>query len=71
MITLGAPTTTLGAPTTTLEAPGSAGDKPGSAGDMSGSASNDSTAVWENNIIFGNAAGAPGNHSYYLSFNDC
>jgi hypothetical protein len=23
------------------------------------------------NIFFGNAAGAPGNHSYYLSFNDC
>jgi len=23
-----------------------------------------------NNIVFGNAAGAPGNHSYYLSFND-
>jgi len=25
----------------------------------------------KNNIFFGNAAGAPGNHSYYLSFNDC
>ena len=24
----------------------------------------------KNNIFFGNAAGAPGNHSYYLSFND-
>jgi hypothetical protein len=24
----------------------------------------------EKNIFFGNAAGAPGNHSYYLSFND-
>jgi len=23
------------------------------------------------NIFFGNAAGGPGNHSYYLSFNDC
>jgi len=23
-----------------------------------------------NNIFFGNAAGAPGNRSYYLSFND-
>jgi len=22
------------------------------------------------NIFFGNAAGGPGNHSYYLSFND-
>jgi len=25
----------------------------------------------KNNIFFGNAAGAPGNHSYYLLFNDC
>ena len=25
----------------------------------------------KNNIFFGNAAGAPGNHSYYLSFNNC
>jgi len=25
----------------------------------------------KNNIFFGNAAGAPGNHSYYISFNDC
>jgi hypothetical protein len=24
----------------------------------------------KNNIFFGNAAGASGNHSYYLSFND-
>jgi len=24
----------------------------------------------KNIIVFGNAAGAPGNHSYYLSFND-
>jgi len=24
----------------------------------------------KNNIIFGNAASVPGNHSYYLSFND-
>jgi hypothetical protein len=24
----------------------------------------------KNNIFFGNAAGAPGNHSYYLSFNN-
>jgi len=24
----------------------------------------------KNNIFFGNAAGAPGNHSYYLPFND-
>ena len=25
----------------------------------------------KNNILFGNAAGVPGNHSYYSSFNDC
>jgi len=30
-----------------------------------GSTSNHSRAVWENNFFFGNAAGAPGNHSYY------
>jgi hypothetical protein len=24
----------------------------------------------KNNIFFGHAAGAPGNHSYYISFND-
>jgi hypothetical protein len=24
----------------------------------------------KNNIIFGNAAGVPENHSYYISFND-
>jgi len=30
-----------------------------------GSTSNHSRAVWENNFFFGNAAGAPWNHSYY------
>ena len=50
--------------------PGSADDKSGSPGNKSGCTSNHSTAVWENNIIFGNAAGVPGNHSYYLSFNN-
>jgi len=31
-----------------------------------GSSSNHSRAVWENHFFFfGNAAGAPGNHSYY------
>jgi hypothetical protein len=59
----------LGAPTTSLGAPGTAGDIPGSAGDNSGSTSNHSRAVWENNF-FGNASGAPGNHSYCLSFKD-
>jgi hypothetical protein len=53
----------LGAPTTSQGALGSAGDK-------SGSTPNHSRAVWEYNIFFGNAAGAPGNLSYYLSFNN-
>jgi len=50
--------------------PESTNNKPGSPGNMSGSTSNHSRAVWENNIFFGNAAGVPGTHSYYLSFND-
>jgi hypothetical protein len=54
------PSEKLGAPTTNLGVPVSAGNTPGSAGDKSG----------KNNILFGNAAGAPGNHSDYLSFND-
>ena len=49
---------------------GSTGDKPGSADDKSGSTSNHSRVVWEKQHLLGNAAGAPGNHSYYLSFND-
>jgi hypothetical protein len=67
-----------------LGGPGSAGNKSGSAGDKSGSAndkprsasgmsgitSNHSRAVWENHLV-GNAAGVPGNHTYYLSLNDC
>jgi len=54
------PSEKLGAPTTSLGAPGSAGEKPGNAGDKSG----------KRTIFFENAAGAPRNHSYYLSFND-
>jgi len=34
-----------------------------------GSTSNHSRAVW-GNIFFGNAAGAPGNDTYYILFND-
>jgi len=49
---------------------GSANDKPGSANDMPGSTSNPCKAVWVNDIFFGNVAGVPGNHCYYLSFND-
>jgi len=78
------PAIRLGAPITTLEAPGSAGikfmsasDKSGCAGDMSG-CSGDKTGITSNHSLaarekqlFWNAAGAPGNHSYYVSFNDC
>ena len=60
---LGAPTISLGAPTTSMGASGSASDK-------SRSTSNQCKAVWEKQHLLGNVAGAPGNHSYYLSFND-
>ena len=80
---LGAPTTSLGAPGSAGDKPGSTGNKPGStgnksrstgnksrsAGDKSGSTSNHSRAVWEKHLL-GNTAGAPRNHSYYLSFNN-
>jgi hypothetical protein len=74
---LGAPTTSLGTLTTGLGAPRSAGDnpestdnKPESASNISGSTSSHRRAVWENNIFLQNTAGAPGNLSYYLSYND-
>jgi len=50
-ISLGAPRVLLGAPTTSLGAPGST--------------LNDCNDDWENDIFFGNVAGAPGNHTYY------
>jgi len=53
-----------------LESPGSAGDTPGSTGDMSGSTFITVEHSGKKNIILGNAAGAPGIYSYYLSFND-
>jgi len=56
---LGAPTTSLGAPATTLGAPATCLGAPQITVEQSGK-----------NNIFGNAAGVPGNHSYYLSFND-
>jgi len=68
---LGVPVTSLGAPTTSLGAPGSTGDKPGSAGDKSGRASNHCRAVWEKQHLLWQCCWcAPGNHSYYLLFND-
>jgi hypothetical protein len=73
---LGVPVTSLGPPTISLGAPGSvsaklesADNKPGSADHRPGSMLNHSRAVWEN-IFFGNAAGAPGNDSHYLLFNN-
>jgi len=60
----------LGTPWSPGDKPGSTCDNSGSAGNESGSASNHSRAVGKNTIFLGNAAGAPGNHSYYLSFND-
>ena len=56
---LGAPATSLGAPTTSL------GARTKSLG-----APRITVEQFGKNIFFGNAAGAPGNHSYYLSFND-
>jgi hypothetical protein len=57
---LGAPTTTcLGVLTTSLRALGTSLGAPRITVEQSG------------NNIFGNAAGATGNHSYYLSFNNC
>jgi len=56
---LGAPVTSLGAPTTSLGTPATTLGAPRITVEQSGK-----------NIFFGNAAGAPGNHSYYSSFND-
>jgi len=56
---LGAPATSLGAPTTSLGAPAIILGAPRITVEQSGK-----------DIFFGNTAGAPGNHSYYSSFND-
>jgi len=56
---LGVPTTSLGAPTTSLGTPTTSLGAPRITVPQSGQ-----------NIFFGIAAGAPGNHSYYSSFND-
>jgi len=56
---LGVPVTSLSAPTTSLGAPVTTLGAPQITVEQSGK-----------NIFFGNAAGAPGNHSYYSSFND-
>jgi len=57
---LGAPATRFGAPTTRL------GAQVRSLG-----ATRITVEQSGKNIISGNAAGAPGNQSYYISFNDC
>jgi len=56
---LGVPATSLGAPTTSLGAPVTTLGAPRIPVEQFGK------------NILGNAAGGPGNHSYYLSFNDC
>ena len=59
---LGAPATSLGVRRRSLSVPMTGLGAPPIAVEQSG----------KNNIFFfGNAAGAPGNHSYYLSFNNC
>jgi len=61
----------LDAPGSAADKSGNADDKPGSAGDKIGSTSNHcSVQSGGNNIFIGNTAGASGNHSHYLSFNN-
>ena len=57
---LEAPATSLGAPATSLGVPATSLGAPQITVEQSG----------KNNIYFLNAAGAPGNHSYYLSLNE-
>ena len=71
---LGAPATSLGAPATSLGAAASSLGAPTrclAAPTTSLGAPRITVAQSEKNNIFGNAAGVPGIHSYYLSFNDC
>jgi hypothetical protein len=60
MTSLGVPMTSLGAPITSLGSLTTSLGAPQITVEQSG----------KNIIFFGNAAGEPGNHSYYLSFND-
>jgi hypothetical protein len=71
---LGAPATSLGAPATSLRAPATSLGAPAtSLGAPATSLGAPRITVEQSgkNNVFGNAAGAPGYHSYYLSFNDC
>jgi len=67
---LGVPKTSLGALMINLEVAMTSLGASGSASDKPGSTSNDCEGDWENDIFFGNIAGAPGNHWYYLLFNN-
>jgi hypothetical protein len=53
-----------------LEPPGRDAKKPGSTNGKTGSISNHCRGVSETQHLFGNASSAPGNHSYYLAFNN-
>jgi len=71
---LGSPATSLGAQTTSRGAPAtSLGGPATSLGAVATSLGAPRITVEQSrkNIFFGNSASAPGNHSYYLSFNDC
>jgi hypothetical protein len=76
---LGAPATSLGAVTTSLEALATSLGGLTSLGAPMTSLRVQATSLrapriaveQAGKIIFGNTAGLPGNHSYYLSFNDC
>ena len=57
---LGAPATSLGAPTTSLGVLATSLGAPRITEEQSGKT-----------IFFGHTASAPGNHSYYVSFNHC
>jgi len=57
---LGALATSLGTPATSMGTPATSLGAPLITGEQFG----------QNTIFFGNVAGAPGNHSCYLSFND-
>jgi len=63
---LGAPATSLGAPATSLGAPVTSLGVPAT----NLGAPRITVEQFGKNILV-NAAGAPGNHSYYSSFNDC
>jgi len=68
---LGVLTTSLGKSGGAWHPPGRDDDKPRTAGTSSWSTLTDSGGVWTNKIFFVNAAGAPGDFSYYLWFYNC